>query len=162
MNVLNKGLHISGKHGAWPERNNPGKSLHDSTNRQRLTRAFIFGGFFSITTSTERGKGLLRTPAGELNQGSFPSVKHQPSPCQPAPGPSLFPVSYTAHPSLPRLLIPSITAHTTCVLPVILGCKREVKLQVGTGSVSIAREESSEMRPMIRAGSVPVCDSGTK
>lgn len=34
---------------------------------------------------------------GELNQGSFPSVKHQPCPCQPVPGPSLCPSSQSLH-----------------------------------------------------------------
>lgn len=38
MNILDKRLHISGKHGAYPERNNPGKSLHDSTKRQQVIR----------------------------------------------------------------------------------------------------------------------------
>lgn len=94
---------------------------------------------------------------GELNQGSFPSVEHQPSPCQRVPGPSLFPSSQSpaAHPSLPRLLIPSIPAHTTCVLPGISGCKREAKLQVGSGFVAITREERGEIRPTIKGRVCP-------
>lgn len=111
-----------------------------------------------IVTSTERGTALLRTTAGRTEPGliSFSQTSTIPLPTSPRPFPlPKLPISYTTHPSLPRLLIPSITAHTSCVLPVISACKREVKLQVGTGSVSITREESSEIRPMIKGRVCP-------
>lgn len=134
-------------------------SLHlTAFQGQRQAWALIFGGFFSHHHFHREKKKVCSEPLqGELNQGSFPSVKHQPSPCQPVAGPfplPKLPVSYSALLS-PKLPIPSITAHTTCVLPVISGCKREAKLQVGTGSVSITGEERGEIRPMIKGRVCP-------
>lgn len=102
-------------------------------------------------------KSLLRTTAGRTEPGlvSFSQTSTIPLPTSRRhfPLPKL-PVSYTALLS-PRLPIPSITAHTTCVLPVISGCKREAKLQVGTGSVSFTGEERGEIRPMIKGRVCP-------
>lgn len=102
----------------------------------------IFDGFFpQHHYYTEGKKSLPRmTARSEPGLGSFRDDHSNHPPYQPLPGQTIFPlpklpVSYTA-PISPRLTIPFITAHKTCVLPVISGCKREAKLQVGTCSVS--------------------------
>lgn len=97
--------------------------------------------FPNITTHTEEKKSTQN--GRRVSQDSVPSVRADHSnhpPHQPVPGQAIFPlpklpVSY-ATPISPRLPVPFITAHKTCVLPVISGCKREAKLQVGTCSVS--------------------------
>lgn len=63
-NILNKRLHISGKHGACPERNNPGKSLHNSTKRQQIIRDRKFITVSSLGWVCQlgcKGKGVWST-----------------------------------------------------------------------------------------------------
>lgn len=112
---------------------------------------------FPSSLPQREAKSLLRTTAGRTEPGlvSFSQTSTVPLPTSRRhfPLPKL-PVSYTALLS-PRLPIPSITAHTTCVLPVISGCKREAKLQVGTDSVSFTGEERGEIRPMIKGRVCP-------
>lgn len=64
MNILNKRLHIFGMHGASPERNNPGKSPHNSTNRQQVIRNRKFITVSSLGWVCQlscKGKGVWRT-----------------------------------------------------------------------------------------------------
>lgn len=87
-------------------------SLHlTAFQRQGQTWALIFGGFFSHHHFHREKKKVCSEPLqGELNQGSFPSVKHQPSPCQPVAGTSLFPSSQSPTPlsSLPGCRFPPL------------------------------------------------------